>query len=63
MSKTLDKYITVPDYTDKTLHALSSARSGISLYSFTTVISTPVGIESARIILVLLSVMVSSKCS
>ena len=41
VSKTLDKYITLPDYADKTLHFvffLSDAGSGVSLFSFNIVI-------------------------
>ena len=52
MSKTLNKCITVLDYTEKTLLVLSGASTGVSLCSFTTIISTLVGIESARTSLV-----------
>ena len=54
MSKTLNKYITVPDYADKTLLVLSSASSGVSLCPLFTVIGTPVEIVSASISLVFL---------
>ena len=49
ISKTLNKYITALDYADKTLLVLSGAGSGVSLFSFTTVIGTRVRIVSASI--------------
>ena len=52
MSKTLNKYVTVLNYADKTLLVLLGARTGFLLSSFTTVIGTPVGIASASISLV-----------
>ena len=54
LSKTLNKYITVLDYTDKTPLAILVASSGVFLWSFNTVIGTPVGITSASISLVFL---------
>ena len=54
MSKTLNKYITALDYTNKTLLVLTVAFTGVSLCSFTTVIGTPVRIVSATISLVFL---------
>ena len=55
MSKSLNKYIPPLDYADRTLLALSGASNGVSLYSFTTVIGTRVGIASASISLFLIS--------
>ena len=52
MSKTLHEYITVLDYTDKTLLVLSGTGSGVSLFSFTAVIGMSVGIASTSISLV-----------
>ena len=48
MSKTLHEYITVLDYTDKTLLVLSGTGSGVSLFSFTAVIGMSVGIASTN---------------
>ena len=42
------------DYSDKSQFILSGAGSGVSLFSFTAVISNHVGIASASIILVFL---------
>ena len=47
MSKTINNYITVLDYADKTLLVLLGADSGVSLFSFTNVIGTTVVIASA----------------
>ena len=52
MSKALNKYITELDFADKTLLVLSGAASGVSLFSFITVIGTYVGTASASICLV-----------
>ena len=57
MSKTLNHYIATLDYTDKTLLVFSGACTGISLSSFTNVISTPIAEAGASIDLVFLSVM------
>ena len=57
MSKTINNYITVLDYADKTLLVLLGADSGVSLFSFTNVIGTTVGIASASNNLVFLSLM------
>ena len=54
MSRTLCKYITVLDYSDKSQVDLSGAGSGVSLFPFTVFISEHVGIASAWIILVFL---------
>ena len=52
ISETLDKYSTALNYACKTLLVLSGASSGVSLFSSTTVIGTPVRIVSASISLV-----------
>ena len=52
MSRTLNKYITVLNYTERLV--LSSAGGSVSLFSFTTVIGTPIQIASADIIIVFL---------
>lgn len=54
MNKTFNKYITTLDCVEKTLLVLPGARSGVSLYSFTTVIGTPVETASAGTLLVFL---------
>ena len=54
MSRKLYKYIIVLDYSDKSQFVLSGAGSGVSLFSFTAVISNHVGIASASIIVVFL---------
>ena len=48
MSHTLNKYDTVFDYADKNLRILSGACTDVSLFSFTTIIGTPVEIVSAN---------------
>ena len=53
MSKTLDKFITA----DNNLLVLLDANSGVSTFSFATVMGAPVRIASASISLVFLSVM------
>lgn len=56
MSKTLNKYVTILNYSGKTLHVLSGANSGVFfLRSFTNVIGTTVGIVIASIVLFLIS--------
>lgn len=50
MSKTLNKYIKVLDYAENVFLVLTSADSGVSLFSFFTVISTPVEVMSASLI-------------
>ena len=49
MSKTVNKYITALDYTDKTLLVSSGARSGVSLCLYTTTIGVLVRIASDTI--------------
>ena len=51
-SKKLNKYVTIFDYMDKILIALSATSSGISIISFTSVIGTPVGITTASFTLI-----------
>ena len=46
-SKKLNKYVTIFDYIDKILIALSAITGGISIISFTATIVAPVGMESA----------------
>ena len=46
MSKVLNKYFTVLDYADKTLLVLPGLRSGVSLFSVTADIGTPVCSDS-----------------
>ena len=46
-SKKLSKYVTIFDYIDKILIALSAATGEVSIFSFTSVIGAPVGIASA----------------
>ena len=46
-SKKLNKDLTVFDYIDKILIALSQTSGGVSIISFTSVAGAPVGIESA----------------
>lgn len=58
----LNRYIIVLDYADNSLLVLSSTTSGVSLFSVTLIISTPVGIASASISLVLLATNGFSKC-
>ena len=55
MSNPLNKYSAGLDYTEKILLALLSASSGVSLFSFTTVIGQPVRIASASISLLFFS--------
>ena len=48
----LNKYITIFDYIDKILIALSAATGGISIISFTSIIGVPAGIASASFTLI-----------
>ena len=52
MSKRLNKYIAAFDYIDKILIVLSATSGGISIISFSSIITTPVGITSASFSLV-----------
>ena len=49
MSKTLNKYITGLDHYDKPLLVFSGEGSGVSLFSFITVIRTPFAIANTSI--------------
>ena len=51
-SKKLNKYVTMFDYIDKILIALSATTGGISIISFTSTIGVPVGIVSASFTLI-----------
>ena len=51
-SKKLNKHVTIFDYIDKILIALSATTGGISIISFTTAIGAPVGIVSASFTLI-----------
>ena len=48
----LNKYITIFDYIDKILIALSAATGGISIIPFTSIIGVPAGIASASFTLI-----------
>ena len=50
--KKLNKYITIFDYIDKILIALSATTGGISIISFTSIIGVPAGIASASFTLI-----------
>ena len=50
-SKKLRKYVAVFDYIDQALIVLSAASGGVSITSFATIVSAPVGIESASLTL------------
>ena len=52
MSKTLNHHIATLDYADKTLLVFSGAYTGISLSSFTNVITTTIAVAGASIDLV-----------
>ena len=52
-SEKLSKYVTVSDYIDKILIALSATSGGVSIISFTSVAGAPVGIASASFTLIL----------
>ena len=54
MSKALNKCLTLLDYTNNALLVLSVAGRAVSLFKYTTVICTSVGIASACISLVFL---------
>ena len=51
--KLCSKYVTVSDYIDKILIALSATSGGVSIISFTSVVGAPVGIASASFTLIL----------
>ena len=51
-SKKLNKDLTVFDYIDKILIALSETSGGVSIISFTSVVGAPVGIASASFTLI-----------
>ena len=51
-SKKLSKYVTIFDYMDKILIALSAASSGVSIISFISIIGVPAGIASASFTLI-----------
>ena len=51
-SKNLNKYVTIFDYVDKILIALSATTGEISIISFTTTIGAPIGIASASFTLI-----------
>ena len=55
MGKTLNKYMTTLDYTDKALLVLSGASNDVFPCSFTTAIDSPVMIASGSICLVFLT--------
>ena len=48
----MNRYVTILDYIDKILIALSATTGGITVISFTTTIGTPVGIASASFTLI-----------
>ena len=50
-STKLSKYAAVFDYIDQALIVLSTASGGVSIISFTTIVSAPVGIQSASLTL------------
>ena len=49
MSKTLNKYIAVFDYADRTFLVLPATNGVVSIASFTTVITAPVRITSTSL--------------
>ena len=51
--KLCSKYVTVSDYIDKILIALSATSGGVSIISFTSVAGASVGIASASLTLIL----------
>ena len=51
-SKKLSKYITAFDYIDKILIVLRETSSGVSIISFTSIVSAPLGIASASLTLI-----------
>ena len=50
--KKLSKYVTVFDYIDQSLIALSATSGGVSIISFTSIVGAPVGIASASFTLI-----------
>ena len=50
--KKLSKYVTVFDYIDQSLIALSATSGGVSIISFTSIVGAPVGIASASLTLI-----------
>ena len=51
-SKKLSKYVAVFDYIDQALIVLSATSGGVSIILFTSIVGTPVGIESASFTLI-----------
>ena len=51
-SKKLSKYVTIFDYIDKILIILNATSSGVSIFSFTSIIGVPAGIASASFALI-----------
>ena len=51
-SRKFNKYVTTFDYIDKILIVLSSASSGVSFISFTSIVGGPVGITNASLTLI-----------
>ena len=51
-NKKLNKYVTVFDYIDKVLIVLSATTSGVSIFSFTSIVGAPVEIASASFTLI-----------
>ena len=51
-SKKLSKYVATFDYIGKILIVLSATTRGVSICSFTSIVSAPVGIASASFILI-----------
>ena len=48
----MSKYVSAFDYINKILTVLSAATGGVSIWSFTSVIGAPIGIESSSFTLV-----------
>ena len=46
-SKKLNKYVTAFDYIEKILIVLSATSSGVSIFSFTSIVGAPIGVASA----------------
>ena len=59
--KKLSKYVTVFDYIDQSLIALSATSGGVSIISFTSIVGAPVGIASASLTLFFFSSNRNSK--
>ena len=51
-SKKLNKYVTGFDYIDKIFIVLSTASSGVSIISFTSIVGAPIGIVNASFTLI-----------